>query len=131
MKKRDQNYIVKVEKAIEKKYGRETIQHPKAHWNEEKEKDYIEQSKELLLRDYNRKQKEEKIEVDGVLISKKLLNRDSNRHCTVCDSYSFNGKDDVYMSKFGCCFQCYVKWIEGREERWNSGWRPEKEQIDG
>ena len=33
--------------------------------------------------------------------------------------------NDVYFSKFGCCFECYVKWIEDREDRWNSGWRPE------
>ena len=32
--------------------------------------------------------------------------------------------DDVYMSKFDCCFKCYIQWGEGREDRWSTGWRP-------
>ena len=67
----------------------------------------------------------EKVEVNGVLISKKLLNKESeNRACPVCSIYSFNPKDDVYMKKFECCFKCYVQWVSDREERWKPGWRP-------
>ena len=36
-KHKDPNYIVKVEKAISKKYGEDTIQNPRGNWNEEKE----------------------------------------------------------------------------------------------
>ena len=35
-----------------------------------------------------------------------------------CKRYSFNLKDDVYMNKFECCFECYIKYVEGREELW-------------
>ena len=28
------------------------------------------------------------------------------------------------MSKFDCCEKCYIQWVEGREERWKKGWRP-------
>ena len=41
MKEKDWDYIAKVEKAISKKYGKETVQNPKASWDEEKEKEYI------------------------------------------------------------------------------------------
>ena len=41
MSKKDPNYTVKVEKAIAKKYGEETIQHPKSNWTDEKEKEYF------------------------------------------------------------------------------------------
>ena len=39
-KHEDPNYIVKLEQAIAKKYGQETIQNPRGNWDEEKEKDY-------------------------------------------------------------------------------------------
>ena len=41
MSEKDPNYTVKVEKAIAKKYGEETIQHPKSNWTDEKEKEYL------------------------------------------------------------------------------------------
>ena len=69
----------------------------------------------------------EKVEVNGVLIPKKLFTKDSqNRTCPVCNTYSFNSKDDVYMKKFECCCKCYIQWVDGREERWKTGWRPDK-----
>ena len=64
--------------------------------------------------------------MDGFLISKKLFNKDNNRNCPVCQAYSFELRDDVYMAKFDCCFKCYIQWVEGREDRWFQGWRPEK-----
>ena len=59
-----------------------------------------------------------------VLISKKLFNKDNNRNCPVCHAYSFDSRDDVYMTKFDCCYKCYIQWVEGREDRWSTGWRP-------
>ena len=44
MKDKDLNYVAAVEKAIAEKYGAETIANPKANWDEEKEKEYQEQS---------------------------------------------------------------------------------------
>ena len=69
--------------------------------------------------------------VNGVLISKKLLMRESKRSCPVCSTYSFKSNDDVYMSKFECCEKCYIQWVEGREERWKTGWRPGNENSSG
>ena len=34
--------------------------------------------------------------------------------------------DDVYIVKYQCCFDCFVNYVDNREERWLSGWRPEK-----
>ena len=122
--KQDPNYAIKVEKAIVEKYGVETVQHPTKDWTSEKEQEYIKQLKLLNKKISKLSEKTEKVEVQGVLISKKLLNKDSNRVCSTCETYSFNSKDDIYMNKFDCCFQCYIKWVEDREERWASGWRP-------
>tara|TARA_R100001509_G_scaffold64494_2_gene35550 strand:+ start:832 stop:1242 length:411 start_codon:yes stop_codon:yes gene_type:complete len=121
---KDPNYVVRVEKAIAKKYGPETIQNPKANWDDEKEKEYKEQIKKMLEKEDQFREKAEKIEVDGVFVNKKLLTREHNRKCPVCNSFSFSIHDDVYMLKYECCKSCYVRWVEDREERWESGWRP-------
>ena len=60
----------------------------------------------------------------GFLISKNFNKVKSTRECPTCNSYSFEYSDDVYFTKFGCCFNCYILYVEGREERWSSGWRP-------
>jgi len=122
--KKSLNDIAKYEVAISKKYGKEAIQHPKADWNDEKEKDYQQQIKDLYEKEKKQQEKNEKIEMDGFLISKKLFNKDDNRNCPVCQVYSFELRDDVYMTKFDCCFKCYIQWVEGREFRWSQGWRP-------
>tara|TARA_Y100000034_G_scaffold30796_1_gene37634 strand:- start:755 stop:1144 length:390 start_codon:yes stop_codon:yes gene_type:complete len=126
--KKDLNQIAAIEKAIEQKYGKEAIQNPKASWDEAKEKEYLEQLKREHRKNLKKKDKIEKVETDGFLVSKQLLIKDSNRVCPVCEVYSFSAKDDVYMNKYKCCYKCYVQWVENREERWSSGWRPEKNE---
>ena len=128
MKKyKDPNFIVRVEKAIAKKYGHETIQNPRNDWDDEKEEEYKQQLRKLTEKQDRIREKDEKIEVDGVFVSKKLLTKEHRRTCPVCDSFSFSIQDDVYMTKFDCCFGCYIQHVEGREERWENGWRPTKE----
>jgi hypothetical protein len=122
--KKGLNDIAKYEVAISKKYGKEAIKHPKADWDDEKEAEYQKQIRELYKKEKNISQKIEKIEIDGILISKKLFIKDDNRNCPVCDTYSFELRDDVYMAKFSCCYKCYIQWVEGREDRWKTGWRP-------
>jgi hypothetical protein len=129
MTEKDLNYIAKVEQAIGDKYGEEAIQNPKASWSEEKEKEYLEQIKKLHQKERKIQEAKDKVEVNGFFISKKLLSRDSKRLCQVCETYSFDGKDDLYMNKYDCCFKCYIQWVEDREERWESGWRPEKQDV--
>ncbi len=124
----DLNKIAKYENAISKKYGKEATQHPKKDWDDEKEKDYQKQIRELHQKEIKYREKNEKIEVDGILISKKLFSKDEDRVCPVCSSYSFDLRDNVYMTKFDCCFKCYIQWIEGRENRWKAGWRPQQEE---
>ena len=126
MTNKDYNFIAKIEQAIEQKYGEEAIQNPKANWSEDKEAEYLDQIKILHNKQKKIQEAKDKIEVNGFFISKKLLNRDSERLCSTCETYSFNLKDDLYMTKFDCCFNCYIQWVEDREERWKKGWRPNK-----
>ena len=122
--KKDLDYIAKLERAIAQKYGKEAVQNPKGNWDEEKEKEYLEQLKKLYEREIKKSHHSEKIEVEGFLVPRKLINKDTKRNCPVCEEYSFSRNDDVYMSKFECCFNCYIEYVEDREERWASGWRP-------
>ena len=124
MKKKDWDKLAEFERAISKKYGAEAVQNPKANWTDEKEHEYLDQLKKLSEKEMELYEKDEKVQLNGILVPKKLLNRESNRTCPVCDTYSFDVRDDVYMNKFDCCWNCYLQWVEGREERWLSGWRP-------
>ena len=127
---KDPNEIVKIEKAIAQKYGEDAIANPKHYWNEEKEKEYTEQLKELSIIQTKQEEKDQKINIDGIFISKKLLNKDSKRTCPVCSIYSFSNKDDLYMNRYECCYKCYIQWVEGREERWKTGWRPNESNVN-
>lgn len=123
---KDPNYIAKLEKAITQKYGEETINNPRRFWDEDKEKEYIQQSLEERQKFAKLSETQDKVEEDGFLINKKLLTRDHNRTCPVCEKYSFEFRDDLYMNKFEACFICYIQYIDGREKRWKEGWRPNR-----
>ena len=126
MSDKDYNKIVAVEKAIKEKYGEEAIANPKSNWDENKEKDYLSQMKDLYRQNIKKRVYEEKVEVDGIKISKKLLNRESLKNCPICNAFPKGVKDDVSLIKFKCCNSCYIKFVEGREERWLEGWRPDE-----
>jgi len=123
--KKDPNRLIKIEKAVSEKYGDEAIVNPKSGWDKNKEKKYLKDLKSF----YNRRRSKSKKEiVEGFLIDDKssCKNRKIDRKCPVCEEYSFSVYDNVYMIKFSCCFGCYIKYVEDRELRWISGWRPEK-----
>tara|TARA_B100000131_G_scaffold153029_1_gene148383 strand:- start:16 stop:396 length:381 start_codon:yes stop_codon:yes gene_type:complete len=124
---KDPDRIARAEQAISKKYGDEAIQNPKANWDEEKEKEYLEQSKEFYQKSYKNEEQQEKVDINGIKVSKKLLNRESLRCCSVCGAYPKKSMDDVCLTKFECCNKCYIKYVEGRKERWLQGWRPNED----
>ena len=124
----DPNYIPKLEKAIAQKYGHGAVDNPRKNWDAKKERQYIEQSKRFRSKIKEAEAQTEKVEVDGFLINKKLLNMETNRNCPVCTEYSFDVRDAVYLNKYRACRTCYIRWIEGKEERWATGWRPDKEE---
>jgi hypothetical protein len=122
-----EKYVMRLENLIQKKYGYDAIKNPESGWDEDKEKKYLQKLKEFSVKFDKNSSYKDKVEVDGVLVSKKLLTRESNRTCPVCKIYSFKVQDDIYMTKYSCCFKCYVQYVEDREERWLTGWRPDNE----
>lgn len=117
----DLNKIAKLEKAIGQKWGKETVANPKSWWTPEKEKEYLQQLKEMARAQKPKKVKEN---VDGVLIEKKLLTKETLLYCPVCTKRLMTVKDDIYVNKYQCCEHCYIQYVEDREQRWLEGWRP-------
>jgi len=118
------NYIAKLENAIEERWGKEAVDNPRKFWNEDKKEEYEKECKELRKRIFKNQDADKKIERPGYLISESILFKDSRENCEACGKYSFESRDDLYLSRFNACFECYVKYIEDREKRWKSGWRP-------
>lgn len=128
--KRDIEYVGKVEKAIEEKYGEEATVNPRSLWDDEKEKEYLEQAKDNAEKYYETDKDADIVEKEGIFISKKLLNKSNSNSCPICNKYMLSSKDNVYLLKWDCCHLCYVKWVEDREERWQKGWRPERSENE-
>jgi hypothetical protein len=119
--------IAAIERLFAEEYGEEAAKNFRSDWDEEKERKYLAQ---LKLESKKRINKESiKINVDGVLIPKAALGKKSERSCPVCKTYSFSSKDDLYMNRFKCCFNCYIDFVQGREERWDKGYKPDQERI--
>ena len=104
---KDLDKIAAVEKAIAEKYGKETIQNPRGNWDEDKEKEYIQQSKEFYKKKNRNDEWQEKVDVNGIKMSKKLLNKESLKNCPICGSFPEKSMDDVCLIKFDCCEHCY------------------------
>ena len=123
---KDPNQLLNIEKAIKEKFGEKTIQNPKSNWDIEKEKDYLLQLKEMSRKEISSDKQEETIELNGVLLSKKLFNKENDKICIICKKYSFKKNDDVYLSKYNTCFKCFIEKIEGREEKWKANLQKNK-----
>ncbi len=126
MKDKDLNHIAAVEKAISEKYGADAVANPRANWDENKAKEYLSQMREFYQKRRKNEQQQEKIDINGIKVSKKLLTRESLISCSVCGSFPRKSMDDVCLTKFECCFGCYIQYVEDREERWLKGWRPDE-----
>ena len=128
MSEKDFNHIARVEKAIAEKYGSEAVENPRSKWDEEKEKEYLQQMQELYSKQKKNEESKEKIEINGIKVSKKLLNREQLRSCPVCGRFPRKSLDDVCLIKYDCCNKCYIQYVDGREQRWKEGWRPNEDK---
>jgi len=130
MNKKDPNYIASVEKAIAERYGKDTVQDFRSTWDEFREKDYLEQVKDRLVRSGNKSAKKEEIVADDVRVSKRVSMTKDTRICPVCKTYSFSGADDLYMNRFQCCYRCYLDFVQRKEDEWRNGDRPGSDYIE-
>ena len=125
MKEKDLNYIAALEKAIKKKYGADAIENPIKFWDQTKEKAYLDQLANFVKKQKKIEAVSEPENVNGILISPKLLTKEGKLYCPTCSSLVKKVNDDVYITKFECCEKCYIRYVQDREDRWLKGWRPE------
>ena len=121
---KDYNYIAAVEKAISEKYGKDTAQDFRSTWAPDKEKKYLEQLGHRRKKRIKKQRKKFSSTSGDVEIKTSRKVSIADRSCPVCITYSFSSADDLYMNRFKCCNKCYINYVEFREERWKSGWRP-------
>ena len=127
--KKDWDTIAALERAIAERYGKNTVQDFRAEWEENKEEQYLEQIKAHRKSKDTRTTQMETITKGDVIIKKRIRKHKQDRTCPVCKTYSFSGRDDLYMNRFDCCEQCYIFFVVNREERWQEGWRPDDNQV--
>lgn len=49
--------------------------------------------------------------------------------CPYCKQM-MKGKSTQTFYRYGCCVHCSIEFIEDREDRWRSGWRPSEADIE-
>ncbi len=49
--------------------------------------------------------------------------------CPQCSGL-MKGKSTNTYYNHGVCVDCFIEFVDGRELRWKSGWRPSQEQLD-
>lgn len=52
------------------------------------------------------------------------IRRVFEKECPVCESLLLNTEDHLSYLLHKACHRCFIEHIDGREERWKSGWRP-------
>jgi len=50
--------------------------------------------------------------------------------CPICRNVMRGSKCNSSYYEYGCCMDCVIQFIEGRVERWKSGWRPSSEEVE-
>lgn len=114
MKKKNYDYIAAVEKSIADKYGKTAVQDFRSQWTPEQEKEYLKQ-----LSDARRSADK-----------RESPRTNPNRTCSLCKTYSFSGRDDLYMNRFKCCYFCYVDFVHQNPKAWEKGKRPTQDDMD-
>lgn len=50
--------------------------------------------------------------------------------CPLCERVMRSSACNSTWLNWGCCIDCFIAFVEHREERWKSGWRPTPEEVD-
>lgn len=110
-----------LENVFREKYGPMSLVDIGAFWNTQKDKilkEYLRIEQKYFL-----SKEDNYFKFGSILFSNKFSSKE-NKCCLVCGRYNYKARDLKTFSLFRTCFDCHVRHIEGREERWKAGWRP-------
>jgi len=130
MIKKDPTQVAAVEKAVAEKYGKDAVQDFRSTWSPEKEKEYLSEVKKLVRKNTKILKNKEKTISEDIVIRSAPIRNPEDRACPVCKTYSFSGRDDLYMNRYTCCYLCYYDFVLYQEESWKNGERPSKEHFE-
>lgn len=49
--------------------------------------------------------------------------------CPVCSGFMKGDMSTKAWYRYQCCGDCYIAFVEGREDRWSAGWRPDEQHV--
>ena len=87
--RKDPNTIAAIEKAIAEKYGKDTVQDFRNEWQEDKERQYLNQLKEMRIERDKFSTHKEEVVVGDVKITKRSNSQKQDRSCPVCKHIHF------------------------------------------
>ena len=50
--------------------------------------------------------------------------------CKLCDMPLSAHLDFTANQEYGCCYSCYLQFVEARKQLWKDGWRPDKTDVE-
>lgn len=63
-----------------------------------------------------------------------ILDKTNNKTCGIfCHTCQFlikSADDLITFKNWQTCHDCYLRFIEGRQQEWKEGWRPDTEKIE-
>lgn len=110
---KDYDFLAELEKSIAEKYGKDAVQDFRSKWSPAHEEEYLRQVKASKEKKTKTPRPESKTE----------------RTCPVCKTYSFSGRDDLYMNRFDTCYPCYRDFVSPDPDKWNNGDKPSEKVI--
>lgn len=97
------NKIAQLEKAIQERWGAQSVINPKSLWSEQDEADFqFQKSQES----YQNSDKSIVSEVSGTITISRLIT-DKQSVCSKCGKYTLSNEDTLYLLKFGICYLCF------------------------
>lgn len=49
--------------------------------------------------------------------------------CPLCERLMKGSKSNSTYYNWNCCSDCHLAFVEDREERWKTGWRPDEKTV--
>jgi hypothetical protein len=71
-------------------------------------------------------------DINGFLVvtsPKQTDDRHIPLECPICELLMKDYTDVISFQKWQCCDYCYMIFVDLKQDKWNAGWRPSREEI--
>jgi len=113
--KHDSRYVANLENKVKEKYGDLATSTFKPDWTQKEKEEFRQQ----FIKFHEKITRNQKTNKQYTI----------NNTCPICDSFSFFKIDDLYLTKFSCCYRCYLSYLEGKEKEYLNFSEEEKSEF--